>query len=231
MGGEEEARTGIDSFFLPGPFGDGTFTTVTLDFPAPADADNRAFAFVAHNANEAISIDAGSTTWTKLDDMNGAGPALGMITAFDTASGPNDPNFDWGTSAAYGFIGLEVKIAPPEGPAETPKFTRPGRRVPKALVGPRFLLDDDEILYTVPAGIRTLVRFVHFSNLQGSDARLAIGDSNVAANIIILITESEVPYRNYTLYEWLEPGETLRGYATSLNDVVIRIDGYERPAG
>lgn len=82
-------------------------SSTTLNFGAASAADNRGIAFVAHNANEVV---AGDGVWTQMDDMNGAGPAVGMITSVD-AGGLRDPFFSWTSSVAFGFIGLEVKAS------------------------------------------------------------------------------------------------------------------------
>lgn len=85
----------------------GTSTGATILFNNPANSNNRGIAFIAHNANEVVSED---TTWTNMDDMNGAGPAMGMLTAVDE-SGLSDPTFSWTTSADFGLIGMEMKAA------------------------------------------------------------------------------------------------------------------------
>lgn len=87
--------------------GDALAASTTLDFGTASAEANRGIAFVAHNANEVIS---GDGVWTKMDDMNGAGPAVGMITSVDE-SGLRDPFFSWTSSVAFGFIGLEVKAS------------------------------------------------------------------------------------------------------------------------
>lgn len=227
--GADESGTVVNAFaqFLNG---EATSTGVTIDFPAAANADNRAVAFVAHNANEAISDDA---TWTKMDDMNGAGPAVGMITAVDEG-GVRDPAFTWTTNAAYGYLALEVKIAPPAAPPETPKFAWPPRRVPKRLFGPGHVDDIEQILYTVPAGIRAMVRNVHVQNPSGGviEFTLAIGDINVPGNKIIF---ESIPgggdYRRWPLKQHLNPGETLQTFAGQAGTLVLTVDGFEEPAG
>jgi hypothetical protein len=232
--GADEAQAMLQDTFTAQPTVDATGTgtgTGTIDFAAPASAGNRALIVGAHTANEAITVDAG---YTKLDDMNGAGPAMGIVTAFDP-DGVSDAAFTWTTSTNYAFLGFEIREAVTT--QETPKFTRPGRRVPKALFGPAINDGNPQVFYTVPAGIRTLVRFVHVSNAGGAEEefRLAVGDPDVDANRILnwVGGGNGIPansYRNRTLSIWLNPGETLQGY-TSGSLSTIRIDGYERPAG
>jgi hypothetical protein len=207
----------------------GSGTSASHNWAGSVTPDSRPLYFVAHVANEVVSQDASQT---KIDDMNGAGPALGMVTAWED-DGFTDPSasFTWATTIAYGVLALEI-LAP--GALEVPKYTLPGRRVPLAMFGPALLPDLSTVLYTCPAGVRAMLRYVQVSNPTGGEVEftLAIGDADVPADRII--ANYGIPgdsVKHWFFQEWLDPAEVLTGYGGTDATLVLRMDGYERPAG
>jgi len=105
--------------------GSGTSTDgLIVNNEGPFNSESRGLLFLAHNANEAITLDP---TWVKLDDMNGAGPAVGMITAYDP-DGISDPDCTWTTSTGWGAVMLELKSATAPGPSPTLYQVRSNQR-------------------------------------------------------------------------------------------------------
>jgi hypothetical protein len=107
-----------------------------------------------------------------------------------------------------------------------------------ALFGPESIPDtgDTQVYYTCPAGKRAMLRYVHVSNPGGTtkEMRLAIGDANNDANVFFFrgggdpIPADSIVRKFFQI--WLNPGETIQGYPDSAG-LVLRLDGYERPAG
>jgi tagatose-1,6-bisphosphate aldolase non-catalytic subunit AgaZ/GatZ len=89
-------------------------------------------------------------------------------------------------------------------------------------------------LYTVPGGMQTIVRNVHFTNTTNANRRVtlhlvAFGDSAVDGNK--LFHEILVPANGVFEYcSWRvlnSAGDTIRGFADAANSVTVHIDGAE----
>lgn len=110
---------------------------------------------------------------------------------------------------------------------------RPGRRIPTRLFGPGVLTTSPATKYTVPTGVRALLRHVQVSNPTGSVVGFTLSLGSDAAGTRIF-DDLEIPadgFRDWFLQEWLEPGEVIQSFADTASALVLRLDGYERPAG
>ena len=158
-------------------------------------------------------------------------PTETIISASGQSIAADTTFVDFGVQALSQDVSYDTIV---DGAPLTPRFSLPGRRVPKKLFGPKQLLDEKEIYYTAPVGVRTLLRHAHVSNPSAGEVEftLAIGDADAVGDRII--SGFGIPgdsYKHWFFQEWLSPGETLSGYAGQAGTLVLRLDGYERPAG
>jgi hypothetical protein len=98
----------ISNAFIPATGTSGTDTSGSLTLAAPQNSDSRSIAAVGHVTNEVVTKGA---NFTQIDDMNGAGPALGWVSEFSTSQFETTADASWTTSSAWGAGGAEVKAA------------------------------------------------------------------------------------------------------------------------
>lgn len=214
-GADEQPSQPADAF--PNAFsGEGTGTgTGTIDLPAPISSGNRSLILVAHNANEAITNDAG---YTKLDDLNGAGPAIGIITTCDE-DGFADAAFTWTTSAAFGYIAFEV--------AESTQRLDKGYA---RLFGPAHLTTAETTLFEAHAVQRVEIRSIDINNPTGGTVTATF---TVAGQLLIEVPIPAGESRNLRRYlanNELAFGDSIVGQASADSSLVCTINGYVRDA-
>lgn len=120
--GADESGT-ISNAFIPATGTSGSGTSGSLTLASPQNADSRAIAAIGHVTNEAVTQGA---NFTKIDDMNGVGPALGWVTEYSTSQFETTADASWTTSSAWGAAGAEVKMA--GGGGEIPATFHPAMR-------------------------------------------------------------------------------------------------------
>lgn len=105
--GADESGAVTNAFIAAtGTTGSGTSGSLTL--ASPQNSDSVSLAAIGHVANEVVTKGA---NFTKIDDMNGAGPALGWVSEYSTSSFQTTADASWTTSAAWGAAGAEIKAA------------------------------------------------------------------------------------------------------------------------
>lgn len=215
-GADEQVGQPQDCFISSTP-GEGTGTgTGTIDLAPAVFAGNRALILLAHNANEAITVDA---SYTKIDDMNGAGPTMGIVTAYDP-DGYADPAFTWTTSANFGYLAFEIQ----EGPPRRPKgYSR--------LFGPAQLSTVATTLLTVHPSQRIDVRNIDVNNPTAGTVTATfsiLSDESVSTRFVeVPIPAGEsINLRRFLGNQALEVGDFIQGKASADSSLVATINGY-----
>lgn len=108
---------GVAAAFVQSPTTSGTNTSGSITLNAAGNSNNRAVSGWVHMAQEGSNFRGptgdgqGSTDWTEVDDMSGAGPARGIETQYRSDAFETTASSSWTTSSAYLGIAAEIKAA------------------------------------------------------------------------------------------------------------------------
>jgi hypothetical protein len=101
--------------------------------------------------------------------------------------------------------------------------------IPKRLYGPAYVDLTDELVYTVPAGRRAVVRHIKYNNGTGGAVALTVSFGADAAGTRIFDGYSVAAGAalDHYCYYVLEAAETIRAHASADDTTEITIDGDE----
>jgi hypothetical protein len=100
---------------------------------------------------------------------------------------------------------------------------------PKRVHGPALVTNTAATKYTVPAGVRGVIRHVHISNPSGSavDFTLSIGTDAAAVRLFDAYPIAADSVLDHWAYYVLEPAEIVQAFAGTTNILVLTIDADE----
>jgi hypothetical protein len=100
---------------------------------------------------------------------------------------------------------------------------------PKRLHGPAQVSNTAATKYTVPAGVRTVIRHIHISNPSGAavDFTLSIGTDAAAVRLFDGYPIAADSVLDHWAYYVVEPTEVIQAFAGTTNILTLTIDADE----